>query len=222
MIIDQDFSKHLALRLLEIDAVILRPHTPFKWTSGWSSPIYCDNRRTLRYPELRREIAERFTRFISGQYPEVQVIAGTSTAGIPHAAWIADRLEKPMAYVRSKPKQHGTTNQIEGGVQKGESAIIIEDLISTGESAMAVASALDFVGVEVKGLVSIFNYGFARSARKFEEAGIPVHSLTDYPSLLEAGIKFGYVAQEDVELLTKWRQQPDTWPKGIMQPQQKS
>ncbi|MFW6346984.1 MAG: orotate phosphoribosyltransferase, partial [Cyclonatronaceae bacterium] len=149
------------------------------------------------------------------------VVAGTSTAGIPHASWIADRLEKPMAYVRSKPKQHGTTNQIEGGVQKGERAIIIEDLISTGESALAVANALDFVGVKVMGLVSIFNYGFDLSRQKFEQAGIPVHSLTDYETLLEAGIKFGYVAQHDAELLTKWRQQPDTWPKGIMQAEQK-
>ena len=221
MIIDHNFSKDLALQLLEIDAVILRPHTPFKWTSGWSSPIYCDNRRTLRYPRLRRQIAERFTAFIQKNYPDIHVVAGTSTAGIPHASWIADRLEKPMAYVRSKPKQHGTTNQIEGGVQKGEHAIIIEDLISTGESALAVANALDFVGVKVMGLVSIFNYGFDLSRRKFEEAGIPVYSLTDYETLLEAGIKFGYVAQHDVELLTKWRQQPDTWPKGIMQPEQK-
>lgn len=221
MIINKDFSKDLALQLLEIDAVILRPHTPFKWTSGWSSPIYCDNRRTLRYPELRSRIADQFTAFIRQHYSDVDVIAGTSTAGIPHASWIADRLEKPMAYVRSKPKQHGTTNQIEGGVQKGESAIIIEDLISTGESALAVANALDFVGVKVVGLVSIFNYGFELSRQKFEDAGIPVNSLTDYETLLEAGIKFGYVAQHDVELLTKWRQQPDTWPKGIMQPEQK-
>lgn len=215
MIIAKDFSKDLALQLLEINAVILRPHTPFKWTSGWSSPIYCDNRRTLRYPELRRRIAAEFSAFIDSRYPDVDVIAGTSTAGIPHASWIADRLEKPMAYVRSKPKQHGTTSQIEGGVQKGERAIIIEDLISTGESAKAVANALDFVGVEVVGLVSIFNYGFELYRRKFEEAGIPVHSLTDYETLLEAGIKFGYVAQDDVALLSRWRQQPDTWPKGV-------
>ncbi|MCC5933856.1 MAG: orotate phosphoribosyltransferase [Balneolales bacterium] len=215
MIINQKFAKELAISLLEINAVILRPHTPFRWTSGWNSPIYCDNRLTLRHPELRTAIADQFTAFIRETYPDVDVIAGTSTAGIPHAAWIADRMNKPMAYVRSKPKQHGTTNQIEGGIQKGEKAVIVEDLISTGESAISVAKALEFIGVEVLGIVSIFNYGFALAHSRFEERGLNIHSLTNYDTLLEAGVKFGFVAQKDLELLTAWRKNPETWPKGF-------
>ncbi|AXJ00827.1 orotate phosphoribosyltransferase [Cyclonatronum proteinivorum] len=215
MIINPTFAKELAISLLEINAVILRPHTPFRWTSGWNSPIYCDNRLTLRFPELRAKIADEFTAFIRETYPDTDVIAGTSTAGIPHAAWIADRMNKPMAYVRSKPKQHGTTNQIEGGIQKGEKAVIIEDLVSTGESAISVAKALQFIGVEVLGIVSIFNYGFTQAASRFEEKELKVNALTNYDTLLEAGVKFGFVAQKDLELLTAWRQDPETWPKGL-------
>lgn len=215
MIINPTFAKELALSLLEINAVILRPHTPFRWTSGWNSPIYCDNRLTLRHPALRAKIADAFTAFIQETYPDVDVIAGTSTAGIPHAAWIADRMNKPMAYVRSKPKQHGTTNQIEGGIQKGEKAVIIEDLVSTGESAISVAKALQFIGVEVLGIVSIFNYGFAQAQTRFDEKNLKVNALTNYDSLLEAGVKFGFVAQKDLELLTAWRKDPESWPKGF-------
>lgn len=213
MIINQDFAKELALKLLEINAVVLRPHTPFTWTSGWSSPIYCDNRLTLRYHELRTKLADNFTEFIKKEYPQVDVIAGTSTAGIPHASWIADRMNKPMCYVRSKPKQHGTTNQIEGGIQQGEKAVIIEDLVSTGESAISVAKALEFVGVEVLGVVSIFSYGFDQARERFAERGLPLHYLTDYATLIEAGVKHGYVAQKDLELLNQWREDPDIWPR---------
>ncbi len=212
MIINPNYSKTLAAKLIEINAVVLRPHTPFKWTSGWNSPIYCDNRLTLRYPELRTKIADELTAFIRKNYPETQVIAGTSTAGIPHASWIADRLNLPMAYVRSKPKQHGTTNQIEGGIKKGEKAIIVEDLISTGESALSVTKALEFVGVEVQAVVSIFSYGFDQALQKFSEKKLPVYYLTDYQQLIEVAVDKGHAKEEDLVQLSQWRREPETWP----------
>ncbi|MCH8567370.1 MAG: orotate phosphoribosyltransferase [Balneolales bacterium] len=213
MIINPAFSNKLAAELLEINAVILRPNTPFKWTSGWNSPIYCDNRLTLRHPELRAKIADEFTTFIRKQYPDVNLIAGTSTAGIPHASWISERLNLPMAYVRSKPKQHGTTNQIEGGVKKGEKAIIVEDLISTGDSALSVAKTLEFVHVEVLGVVSIFSYGFDQALSKFEKNNIPLNYLTDYSTLIQVALEKGSVAQNDLLTLNEWRNNPDIWPK---------
>lgn len=214
MIINKDFSKELALKLLEINAIILKPYEPFKWTSGWSSPIYCDNRLTLRYPELRSKIADEITTFITSAYPNIDVVTGTATAGIPHASWIADRLGKPMAYVRGKPKAHGTTSQIEGGVKKDEKTIIIEDLISTGESAISAAEVLQFVGARVSGVVSIFNYGFELANKRFKEAGIELHYLTDYETLISIGVRHGYVAQKDLELLNNWRKHPEIWPNG--------
>jgi len=214
MIINQEFSKELALKLLEINAVVLRPHEPFKWTSGWNSPIYCDNRLTMRYPELRSKIADEIAAFVKSTYPEVHVITGTATAGIPHAAWIADRLGKPMAYVRGKPKTHGTTSQIEGGVKKDEQTVIIEDLISTGESAITAAEVLRFVGAKVTGVVSIFNYGFDVANKRFKDAGIELHCLTDYETLISIGVRHGYVAQKDLELLNNWRKKPEVWPNG--------
>src|SRR5699024_12216773 len=132
MIIDSSFSKEIALDLLNINAVILRPNDSFTWASGWNSPIYCDNRLTMRYPEIRKKIAKAFVQFIDSNYSDVDVITGTATAGIPHAAWVSENINKPMSYVRAKAKAYGLGNQIEGGIQKGESTIIIEDLISTG------------------------------------------------------------------------------------------
>ncbi len=213
MIINTDYSKVLAAKLIEINAVVLRPHTPFKWTSGWNSPIYCDNRLTLRFPELRTSIADHLTDHISSEYPGTEVIAGTSTAGIPHASWIADRLSLPMAYVRSKPKQHGTTNQIEGGIKKGEKAVIIEDLISTGESALSVAKALEFVGVEVQAVYSIFSYGFDQALDKFSNKKLPLHFLTDYNTLIGIAVNKGNVEEKDLTLLNQWRKEPETWPR---------
>src|SRR5690606_5847234 len=140
---------------LEINAVILRPNDPFTWSSGWNSPIYCDNRLTLRFPEIRNKIENEFTAIIEEKFPDVDVITGTATAGIPHAAWVAANLNKPMAYVRAKAKAHGMGNQIEGGVKKGESTVIIEDLVSTGSSVISVLDALKFVGAKVPAILSI-------------------------------------------------------------------
>lgn len=212
MIIDKKYSKKLALDLLKINAVILRPEKPFIWSSGWRSPIYCDNRLTLNYPEIRKSIADHFTDFIKAQYPDVDVLTGTATAGIPHAAWVADRLDLPMAYVRNKAKSYGMGNQIEGGVKRGQSTLIIEDLISTGTSVISVADVIQFISAEVKGILSIFTYGFDRANKKFEDAGYKLHTLTDYSTLINVAVENNYIDESELETLNEWRQQPETWP----------
>ncbi|MDX1618365.1 MAG: orotate phosphoribosyltransferase [Balneolaceae bacterium] len=212
MIIDKAFSEELALHLLEIDAVILQPNTPFTWSSGWNSPIYCDNRLTLRYPEIRSKIADHLQAFIEERLGGVDVITGTATAGIPHAAWIADRLEKPLAYVRAKAKSYGLGNQIEGGVEKGESTIVIEDLISTGGSALSVVDALKFIGADVMAVLSIFTYGFDKAIQRFEDANVPVFTLTDYTTLVDVAVQENFIDEKDLKLLSDWRAEPETWP----------
>ena len=212
-IINEDFSRELALSLLKINAVVLRPNNPFTWTSGWKSPIYCDNRLTMLYPELRARIADEISGFIKKQFPHITVVTGTSTAGIPHTAWVSDRLKLPMSYVRAKAKAHGMGNQIEGGVRKGEHTVVIEDLISTGGSALSVVEALQFIGAKVESLIAIFTYGFAIAHEGFEKAELPVFCLTDYSTLISVASENGYVDRSDLELLNRWREHPDTWPK---------
>ena len=212
MIIDQQFAKEVALDLLEINAVILRPNDPFTWSSGWNSPIYCDNRLTLRYPKIRKKIAQKFVQFISRFFPDVEVITGTATAGIPHAAFVAENMDLPMSYVRAKAKAYGLGNQIEGGIQKGEKTVVIEDLISTGGSAISVIEALQFVDVPVQAVLSIFTYGFDKAVNRFEEVGIPMHTLTNYETLIDVASDHGYVDESELETLSEWRQTPETWP----------
>ena len=212
MIIDTTFARELAADLLEINAVILRPNEPFIWASGWNSPIYCDNRLTLRQPHIRSKIAAKFSEFITQEFSEIDVITGTATAGIPHAAWIADNVNKPMAYVRAKAKNYGMGNQIEGGVAKGEKTIVIEDLISTGGSAISVINALQFVGANVQAIISIFNYGFDKSNENFSIVNVPVFNLTDYTILVDVAVEKGFVTSNDLEHLANWRNNPETWP----------
>lgn len=212
-LIDSSFAEELALSLLNINAVLLRPNQPFVWSSGWNSPIYCDNRLTLSHTELRKKIARTFAAHIKKTCPEVQVITGTATAGIPHAAWVADILDLPMAYVRSKAKSYGMGNQIEGGVKKGEKTIVIEDLISTGGSAISVVEALEFVGAVVPQVSSIFTYGFDVASKAFSDKGIELYTLTDYNTLIQVAQENGYVKADEVDLLNQWRLSPDTWPK---------
>lgn len=212
MIIDQTFSKEIALDLLDINAVILRPNDPFTWSSGWNSPIYCDNRLTMRYPKIRKKISKKFVDFISQEYPDVEVITGTATAGIPHAAWVSENMDKPMSYVRAKAKAYGLGNQIEGGIQKGETTVVIEDLISTGGSAISVVEALQFIGAEIEAVLSIFTYGFDKANKRFEEAGVPMFTLTDYSTLIDVASKNDYVNESDLETLAEWRNSPETWP----------
>lgn len=212
MILDKSFSRELAKSLLEINAVILRPNNPFTWASGWNSPIYCDNRLTLRYPAVRKNISKAFADIIEKEIGDVDVITGTATAGIPHAAWIAQNLDKPLAYVRAKAKAYGLGNQIEGGVDKGQSTVVIEDLISTGGSVMSVIEALEVIGAEIKGVLSIFTYGFDKANKKFKEANVPVYTLTDYTTLIDVALEIGAVKESDLKLLNDWRKSPETWP----------
>lgn len=211
-ILDKDFSRTLAGHLLSINAVVLRPNNPFTWASGWNSPIYCDNRLTLRHPEIRKQISLAFIDVIKKEFGDIDVITGTATAGIPHAAWVAQSLDKPMAYVRAKAKSYGLGNQIEGGVDKGQSTVVIEDLISTGGSVMSVVEALKFIGADVKGILSIFTYGFDKANINFKKADVPVFTLTDYTTLIDVALEKGTINETDIELLNDWRKSPETWP----------
>ncbi|MED4532620.1 orotate phosphoribosyltransferase [Metabacillus fastidiosus] len=200
--------ENIAKQLLEIKAIYLQPNNPFTWSSGLKSPIYCDNRLTLSYPKIRSEIAEGLVKLIKQHFSSVEAVAGTATAGIPHAAWVSDRLELPMCYVRSKAKGHGKGNQIEGKVEAGQKVVVIEDLISTGGSVITAVEALREAGCEVLGTVSIFTYGLAVGVGKLENAKIESHSLTDYESLIEVAVKEGYVTEKDVNKLKEWRKDP--------------
>lgn len=212
MIIDETFAEELALHLLEINAVVLRPNDPFTWASGWHSPIYCDNRLTLRYPPIRKKIAQNFIDFIEKEYADVDVVTGTATAGIPHAAWVAGSTDKPLCYVRAKAKAYGMGNQIEGGIQKGESTIVVEDLISTGGSAISVVEALQFIDARVLAVFCIFTYGFDKSVQRFDKIDVPIHTLTDYMTLIKVAVEHDYIDEDDLELLNRWRMKPETWP----------
>ena len=197
----------LAKELLAIEAVALRPNNYFTWTSGIKSPIYCDNRITMSYPAIRREIASGMVEVIKDKFPAVEVVAGTATAGIPHAAWVSELLDLPMIYVRDSAKKHGKTNQIEGRVLEGQKVVIIEDLISTGLSSLKVAKALREAGAEVLGVVAIFSYELKKAQDAFEEAGVEYITLTNYPVLVEEAVAIEYIHQDDVEKLLEWRHQ---------------
>lgn len=212
MIIDESFAKEVSLDLLKINAILLQPGDPFTWTSGWKSPIYCDNRLTMRYPEVRQKIARHFSQFLQQKFPETEVIVGTSTSGIPHAAWIASSLDKPMAYVRATQKAHGLENQIEGGIEQGDITVVIEDLISTGGSSSSVVDTLRLAGAEVQSVLSIFTYGFDQSEQLFARKNVPLYSLTDYSTLIKIAEKHRYVDEKDLETLADWRKHPGKWP----------
>lgn len=204
--------KHkIAEKLLEINAVTLRPQDPFTWTSGLKSPIYCDNRLTLSFPKVRREIAAGLQTLILEHFPEAEVIAGTATAGIPHAAWVSELLNLPMCYVRSKAKGHGKGNQIEGRVAAKQKVVVVEDLISTGGSVITAVQALREAGCNVLGVVSIFTYGLEKGQQLLQEAEIDSFSLTDFPALIEAAISAGYVSADDQDSLLLWRKDPVNW-----------
>ncbi|HZH59324.1 MAG TPA: orotate phosphoribosyltransferase [Metabacillus sp.] len=209
-------KQKIAKHLLEIKAVYLQPNDPFTWSSGLKSPIYCDNRLTLSFPAIRTDIAEGLASLIKDYYPEVEVVAGTATAGIPHAAWVSDKLNLPMCYVRSKAKGHGKGNQIEGKVSENQKVVVVEDLISTGGSAITAVEALRAAGCEVLGIVSIFTYDLALGKSKLNEANIKSHSLCDYDTLVEVAAKEGYVTEQDINKLKMWREEPSSekWLEG--------
>ena len=198
-------ERKLAKELLAIEAVALRPNNYFTWTSGIKSPIYCDNRITMSYPSIRREIAAGMVEVIKEKYPAVEVVAGTATAGIPHAAWVSELLDLPMIYVRDSAKKHGKTNQIEGRVLEGQKVVIIEDLISTGLSSLKVAKALREAGAEVLGVVAIFSYELKKAHEAFSQAEVEYVTLTNYPVLVEEAVASDFIHQDDVEKLLEWR-----------------
>ena len=198
----------ISTSLLEIKAVSLRPDSPFTWTSGLKSPIYCDNRLTMSYPQIRNMIAEGFVQIIRMEYPDVEVVAGTATAGIPHAAWVADKLNLPMIYIRDKAKGHGKGNQIEGVLKPGQKVIVIEDLISTGGSSMKAALAARDAGGDVQAVLAIFTYEFPQAQQLFTENEIPMQALTTYSELIDVALKQGYIEENTMDKLKAWRENP--------------
>jgi len=201
----------VAGKLLEIEAVLLRPSQPFTWASGWHSPIYCDNRRILSYPSLRSLVAESLADRAKELFPEAEVAAGVATGAIAHGALAADRMGMPFVYVRPKPKDHGTGSQIEGILEPGTKVLVVEDLISTGMSSLAAVDALKKAGAEVLGMVAIFTYGFDLAAERFSEAGVTLSTLSDYASLIEKAVQAGYVTPDQLEVLSAWRKDPSNW-----------
>jgi len=207
-------EKAVAEKLLQVAAVKLSPDKPFTWASGWKSPIYCDNRKVLSFPYTRDFIKSEMCNVIFESFPNVDMLAGVATAGIPWGAMAADQLKLPYIYVRPKPKEHGLGNQIEGSFEPGKSVLVIEDLISTGKSSLEVVTVLKNAGLNVVGMVSIFTYGFPIAAKAFEDAGVPYQSLTNYTSLIDLAVEKGQVTAETQQLLMQWREDPANW-KGI-------
>ena len=204
-------AKDIARDLLDIKAVYLKPEEPFTWASGIKSPIYTDNRITLSYPETRTLIENGFVETIKEAFPEVEVIAGTATAGIPHGAIIADKMNLPFAYIRSKPKDHGAGNQIEGRVTKGQKMVIIEDLISTGGSVLDAVAAAQREGADVLGVVAIFTYELPKATANFEKAGVKLVTLSNYTELIHLAEQEGYINAEGLALLKKFKDDQENW-----------
>ena len=204
-------EKAVAEKLLQINAIKLSPQLPFTWASGWKSPIYCDNRKILSFPYIRDFIKSELCSVVFEKFPEAGVLAGVATAGIPWGAMAADQLKLPFIYVRPKPKEHGLGNQIEGYYEKGQKVVVIEDLISTGKSSLQVCEVLKEAGVEVLGLVAIFNYGFAVADNSLKAACIPFQSLTNYKTLIDLAVEKGIVAMEQQKILLNWSDDPANW-----------
>ncbi|WP_018921313.1 orotate phosphoribosyltransferase [Salsuginibacillus kocurii] len=198
----------IASHLLSIEAVSLAPNDPFTWTSGIKSPIYCDNRLILSYPAVRKDVIQGFTELIQREFSMVDVIAGTATAGIPHAAWISERLDLPMLYVRGSAKSHGKGNRIEGAYEKGQRVVLIEDLISTGKSVIEAAEALRNEGMEVAGVVSIFTYGLNKGKKQLADASLPSYSLTNLEVLMREARRNGAITAADENKIKQFQQDP--------------
>lgn len=202
-------EKVIAKHLLDIKAVFLSPNEPFTWASGIKSPIYCDNRLTLSYPHVRKDVEKGLALLIQKQYPNVEMIMGTATAGIAHAALVANLLDLPMGYVRADAKKHGRNNQIEGRLEKGQKVVVVEDLISTAGSSIEVVQVLKDQGAEVLGIVSIFTYGLAKGLENLKNAQVNNVSLSNYDALIEVAVEHKYIQEEDVVKLQKFRSNPN-------------
>lgn len=206
-----EHAEKIAEYLLQCKAIKLQPANPFTWASGWKSPIYCDNRKTLAFPEIRNYIKQAFVDTIIKNFPEFDVIAGVATGAIAQGALVADALNKPFCYVRSAPKDHGLSNLIEGDLKTGQKVVMIEDLISTGGSSIKAIAAVCKAGAEVTGMVAIFSYGFTSAMESFAKAKVNLVTLSNYSALIELAVKTAYIIPEEVEILKKWKEAPDKW-----------
>ena len=208
-------TKAIAEKLLQINAIKLNIHQPYTWASGWKSPIYCDNRKILSFPFIRDFIKSEMCNVIFQSFEKADMIAGVATAGIPWGAMAADQLKLPFIYVRPKPKEHGLGNQIEGFYEPGNRVVVVEDLISTGKSSLQVVDVLKNAGLEVEGMVSIFNYGFDEAKNNFEKYSVELKSLTDYESLISLAIEQNIVSENDQNTLLNWRKDPANWNQNL-------
>jgi orotate phosphoribosyltransferase len=206
-----EIKNQFARKLMDIKAIKLQPNDPFTWASGWKSPIYTDNRKTLSFPELRSFVKLELCHVIQEQFPEAEAVAGVATGAIAQGALVADQLGLPYSYVRPKPKDHGMGNQVEGEIKKGAKVVVVEDLISTGGSSLKAVAALRDYGVEVVGMVASFTYGFPVAEEAFREAGVKLITLSNYEAVIEEAAKTGYIKEEDKAVLAEWRKSPSTW-----------
>ncbi|WP_438973340.1 orotate phosphoribosyltransferase [Polaribacter sp.] len=211
MVMNKDTSKKTAALLLQIKAIKLNPQEPFNWASGWKSPIYCDNRITLSYPPVRVFLKEEIAKIVELEYGKPDVIAGVATGAIAIGILVAQELGVPFVYVRPEPKKHGRKNQIEGHLEGGQNVVVIEDLISTGNSSLNAVAALKEAGAVVKGMVAIFSYGFDIATKNFEDKNINLKTLSNYDNLLEQALDSNYISQKELKTLQEWRNNPSEW-----------
>lgn len=209
----ENLKKAFASKLLGVKAIKLQPNDPFTWASGWKSPFYCDNRKTLSFPELRSYVKLELTHAVLEHFAEAEVVAGVATGAIPQGALVADALGLPFVYVRSKAKDHGMGNQIEGELRPGAKVVVVEDLISTGGSSLKAVEAIRRAGGEVTGMVASYTYGFPVAKKAFEDAGVKLVTLTDYEHVVAEALETGYISENDIELLNEWRKDPANWKK---------
>lgn len=203
--------KHFAEKLLQIKALQVNLQNPYTWASGWRSPVYCDNRKTLSYPHVRDFVKSELANMVLEHFPDAEVIAGVATAGIPHGVMAADLLKLPFIYVRSKPKEHGMGNQIEGVLEKGQKVVVIEDLVSTGKSSLETVEVLRAAGADIIGMCALFTYGFVAADEAFEKAGVPLKTISNYQALMEVAEEQKLLAPEQVETFAQWRIDPANW-----------
>lgn len=213
MQLNNEVAENVAKSLLQVKAVKLSPKKPFTWASGWNSPIYCDNRLTLSYPQIRTYIRQEFVKMINDEIGHIDLVVGVATGGIAIGALVAQDMGLPFAYVRSSQKEHGLTNQIEGVVESGQRVVVIEDLISTGGSSLKAVEALREAGANVKAIIAIFNYGFDVAVKRFEQAKCRMLSLSNYDALIEYAMASDYIQKDDYAKLKKWREDPENWKK---------
>ncbi len=207
----KEIEKHIAQQLLQINAIKLNPAKPYTWASGWKSPIYCDNRKTLSYPEVRQSICEAFVKIIAEKYPNADGIAGVATGAIAHGVLVAEKMDLPFIYIRSSAKGHGMENLIEGAYTSGQRFVVVEDLVSTGGSSLKAVEALRTAGCEVLGMTAIFSYGFPAAVDNFLKGVVQLDTLSNYSALIQVASETGYITSDDMETLKAWRKAPEKW-----------